>query len=70
MSVTGSPPTKRPRLPSVPAPLASHARESPGGMTCGICGRPLEPGQKEAKLLDGRWAHVSPCIVPPAGGRP
>jgi hypothetical protein len=69
MSVTASPPPHRPRLPAVPPPLAEKARTAPGGRPlCAVCARPIEPGEREARLPAG-WAHMFPCVVAGAGSR-
>ena len=47
---------------TAPAPLASSARTSPGGMQCPLCSWPIDRGQREAKLPDGRWCHVA-CVI-------
>jgi len=48
----------------VPGPPAGiEARNSPGGDICGICGQVIWRGSREARLPDGTWAHVHPCLT-------
>lgn len=38
---------------------------------CDLCPRPVEAGERVARLLTGQWAHL-PCLaamIPPADGR-
>ena len=51
----------RPRKP--PAPLAEHARISPGYTLCVLCKRPVNRGTREARLPGSNdWAHLT-CIL-------
>jgi hypothetical protein len=53
-----------------PPPLACDAREGRGGTTCSICTGPIAAGSREARLSDGSWCHIHPCLLETLGGRP
>ena len=43
--------------------LATNARVAAGGTVCGICGKRIVGGSREAQTPDGVWVHLWPCLL-------
>jgi len=44
--------------------LATDARIATGGNVCGICGKRIAGGSREARVPPGdTWVHLWPCLL-------
>jgi len=51
------------RTPAGHPVLATDARIATGGNVCGICGKRIAGGSREAQTPDGAWVHLFPCLL-------